>query len=503
MIRTAFGDLLRLVAYFFLYHRRRTIIGHIRLAIDDLLHDPAYAPYRQRVSNASIWLVARARQALSLFGWAAIILALGIAGSIFLSAGAATQASPGEYWMRFGRGFVVLGGAAAIAALLVSIPLAGGEAARVALTVVLVAIRHGGQALKAALPQIIVGRWDATPILREAYDAAKALMQFVWTVVIAALSFVILALLTGAFASPPRLILVVLLSALAGAWSMRWSRDPQVLKIASALLIAAALVVVVGAGGYEMYTHTDGHAKAVTADLRRECIDEYYRNGVPNDPARVTACEGVIGTNLLAVLKDFASLSFKNSTGTGLTPDEEKRYEALDTAIKAALQGAPAKIVFAKKPLGDCENGKDDDGNGYKDGLDMSCYALSTEADCRTGWKDEPKVRNGKTVVDANKKPVTEKVPILAAGCRDSFPGVQNGERLGKYYRYDSDRKEAALKTASAPNPPKDTPKSNGNGTHHAAATPPPPPAPVASGSTPFGRAALQMAKKYNIAYKQ
>jgi hypothetical protein len=161
-----------------------------------------------------------------------------------------------------------------------------------------------------------------------------------------------------------------------------------------------------------------------------------------------------------------------------INPTPEDRAEiavlyAQDDWYASGMKG-PKPIMEATT----CYNGKDDDGDRFVDAEDSSC--CRQDPSCLTSTIVKKRGADGREV--------SVKTATLAPDCRESFPNINNGEKLKVPCRYDprlseQPKPKAEKKAAVSNNNPPPQP------------TPAPAPQAAATGSN-LGREALQIAKE-------
>jgi hypothetical protein len=86
-------------------------------------------------------------------------------------------------------------------------------------------------------------------------------------------------------------------------------------------------------------------ASVTVADIRHDCIEQYLSHGIPKDAKMVKLCEANVDPGIMTNLKRFAELN----SGKNLSPAELAEWNALDTVLKAAMEGKQ-KPLFVRTP---------------------------------------------------------------------------------------------------------------------------------------------------------
>jgi len=252
IVKFLIGDAARIVGLFHAYNKRSTIGEVLRDAYDYLTDSDISVAAQKRVKDAWIGFVRR-------LGIAQNLLVIGTALGLIL--GIAAMMST-DYAEQFGNaGMIIFALFSMLSLGIMGLELVKTTIIKQTITVFLVLVYHGGAVFKQLLPQIIVGNWDASRVLRECHEAAEKTVETLYTIYIGANAFVLFVLLSsllkGNFLDPVSLFATVIVCFLATAWAIRFAKDVVILKYVSAALVVATFMTVLGGSAWAAYKRTD------------------------------------------------------------------------------------------------------------------------------------------------------------------------------------------------------------------------------------------------------
>jgi len=270
IVKYLIGDAARFAGLFYAYNKRSTIGEAFKDALDYLTASDASVAAQKRVKDAWVGFVRR-------MGIAQNLLVIGTAlGLIF---GVAAMAST-DYAEKFGNaGMVIFAFLSMLSLGIMGLELVKTSIIKQIITVFLVLVYHGGAVFKQLLPQIIVGNWDGSRVLRECHEAAEKTVETLYTIYIGANAFVLFVLLSsllkGNFLDPISLFITVIVCFFATAWAIRFTKNVVILKYVSAAMIVATFMTVLGGSAWAAYKRTDAYRASLVVDA-----GERVKNGI-------------------------------------------------------------------------------------------------------------------------------------------------------------------------------------------------------------------------------
>lgn len=271
-VRLLIGDIVRIVALFHIVAWRNTILETLETALDTLVNSQIANTF---IATAkSVWKTFIRRLRVSIW-----LATAGTIGGVII--GVIGFFYPNHSNWTAQTAFIVYASFFAMASVIMLWELVKGQIAKKAFVAILVTIRHSGSMLKQLLPQIIVGNWNADPILSEMEYLAQRVINTLWTVFIGVNMAALFVLVMGIFANPFAFLASSIAFILATAWAIRYSKDELFIKYASATIIVVTLIVSAGWSLWDIYTGSDAYRQGTKAEVAQRLISG--RRELPGD----------------------------------------------------------------------------------------------------------------------------------------------------------------------------------------------------------------------------
>ncbi len=326
-LKTFFGDLIRVAVLFHLFHLRDTVVEAVGLAFDTIAGSQTYAS--AKALSVELWNCFCRRLRLAI--WLALggLVAGVLIGAVGYFGGIGYFVPKLSKWTA-NIGFLAYAIPFMMASAIVLWELLKGQVAKQAIAAILIVIHHGGSKLKQLLPQLIVGNWDADPILKDVEYLATRVINTLWTIFIGINTAVLFTLITGIFTNPLAFVATAIACILATAWAIRYSKDEKILKWASATVIVCTLIGAAGWSLWGLYTRSETYLEGV----KPEAVARFIA-GKETESDR-----WLLGTEAVRDLVSIRALRGQDA----LSGCDAKKVDALKKRVNGTLSGDPVAV---------------------------------------------------------------------------------------------------------------------------------------------------------------